>query len=234
MAAHTEMTPLSISRDAPGVLLFGGSFDPPHRWHVSIAAAARELLFGPLGCVLMVPAARNPLKDKGPNASDADRVAMLRLATREVERVTVWTDELDRAGRSFTIDTVKRLRSVLGEMPIRLLIGADQAADFHRWREYRQLLELAEPAVVLRPPVDTAIKLALQLDRAGVWTEEDVEAWTSRIVPGPVWDVSSTSLRAALASAAANPTGSEWSSLELRMDSAVLTYIREHGLYRAT
>ena len=80
--------------------MFGGSFDPPHLWHTKIASAARRQVFGPKGVVVFVPAARSPHKKHGPVASDEDRVAMLRLATRRMKRCVIWTDEIDRRGRA--------------------------------------------------------------------------------------------------------------------------------------
>ena len=151
----------------------------------------REELERRMGCegkgeLIYMPAARSPHKSTGPVASDADRIAMLRLALEGESRASVWTDEIDRtrwhdaeapifgptnatggADRgerattparppSYTIETVERLLESVerhaetrgGARPVvRLLIGADQAAAFHRWKDARRLMERAEPVV---------------------------------------------------------------------------------------
>lgn len=221
------MTPLPVPRDARGVVVFGGTFDPVHRWHVRIAAAVRRRVFPRGGWIVFVPAARSPLKDGGPVASDADRVAMLRLATRRLARAVVWTDEIDRAagGRpSYTVETLGRMRRVLGRAPLRLLIGADQAAQFHRWREYRRILALAEPVVVLRPPVRSKSALRRALERSGAWSAAEVEEWLGRVVPVEVRDISSSAIRAALG------RGGD-GRVRRAVPPAVAAYIRERGLY---
>lgn len=81
----------------PAVLLMGGTFDPPHVAHVAQARSALRRAMAPGAWLVLVPAARSPLKRGGPGARDRDRVAMLRAAFAGVGRATVWTDELDRA-----------------------------------------------------------------------------------------------------------------------------------------
>ncbi len=86
--------------DGADVLLFGGSFDPPHRGHVEPAVAARDHALGVGAWLVYVPAARSPHKATAPAAADAHRVAMLRLIAADIPRAAVWTDELDRAAAS--------------------------------------------------------------------------------------------------------------------------------------
>ncbi len=228
--AKAPITPLHIARDCSGLLVFGGTFDPPHLWHVAVARAAREHLFGPQGWIVFIPAARNPLKATGPVASDADRCEMLRLALRGVERCSIWTDEIDRASGSpsYTVETVARLREVLPDVPCRLLIGTDQAAEFHRWRDCRRLMSMAEPCVVFRPPLDSPAKLAGALERSGAWTEGEVEWWLERIVPAPVCTISSTEVREAIGHPA---DAARLERVLLWMDPGVVGYARRRGLY---
>lgn len=213
---------------AKGIVIFGGSFDPPHRWHVAAARAARERLFGRAGWIVFIPAAQSPLKAEGPVASDADRVAMLRLATGRLRRSVVWTEELERPGPSYTIDTLRRLRALCPRTPLRLLIGADQAVVFHRWRRFREVLALAEPAVVLRPPLRTRAALRRQLERTGAWSADELDAWSGRVVPLPVRSIASRDVRAALTLGGGRaPT----SRTRAAIPAAVLRYIQNLGLY---
>ncbi|MCW5776185.1 MAG: hypothetical protein KIS87_07100 [Phycisphaeraceae bacterium] len=74
MAAETRdesVTPMPVPADAPGVLLFGGTFDPPHRGHTEPAAAARDAMMPPGSWLVFVPAARSPHKSAAPATSRA-------------------------------------------------------------------------------------------------------------------------------------------------------------------
>jgi nicotinate-nucleotide adenylyltransferase len=208
------------------VLLFGGTFDPPHLAHTELALAARDELLGEQGWLVYVPAARNPHKSTQPVAADAHRVEMLRLATKDADRVAVWTDEVDRAAhpgsndeRSFWVDTVTRARAAAGPgAALRFLIGADQAIAFHRWHEHERILEFAEPAVMLRKPCPTRESFRATLMLTGI----DPAAWIPRLVSVDAVDAASTDAREAI------ERGHPRADL---LDPLVLGYIERHGLY---
>lgn len=219
-------------RTARAIVVFGGTFDPVHRWHIAVAGAARRRA-GPGAWLVFVPAARSPHKpaSEGPRAPDADRVEMLRRATRRMVRAAVWTEELERGGASYTVDTLRRLRARCGSAGraarVYLLIGADQAAKFHLWRDYRELMKLADGGVLvaLRPPLGSAAALARALRASGAWSEAEVSGWVGRVVRCGVRGVSSTRVR----TAAARGDG----SLLRRLTApAVAAWIRRRGLYR--
>lgn len=226
--AHSPITPVPAPAEARTIIVFGGTFDPPHRAHVELPRAARERT-DPGAWLLYVPAARSPFKASGPAASDADRLSMLRLATQDEPRTSVWTDELDRAAAghpSYTVETLERLRSALGPGPaLRLLIGADQAAALHAWREPRRVVELAEPLVMMRGDAESAEGLVARLRGAGFWSEAELASWTPRIVPIPRLQISATRVRQLLADGAADER------LAPFLDPRVLAYIRSRGLY---
>ena len=216
------------------VILFGGSFDPPHKAHIHLPLVVRQQIERTLegeAWLLLVPAARSPHKQGPPRATDAQRLEMLNLAAGHLPRTGVWTDELDRPSPSFTIDTVQRLRRWLDEhsgenVTIRLLIGADQAAEFHRWREPRAILALARPLVLLREKASDQSSLLQQLEAAAFWTADELNQWGAGVVPVGLLPVSSTDVRDAFGSA-----GEE--TLKRSLDTRVLAYIRAHGLYGA-
>lgn len=229
-SARPHITPLpSPLAHAGTIILFGGTFDPPHRAHVELPREARERV-APDAWLLYVPAARSPFKHAGPTAPDADRVEMLRLALRDVPRAAVWTDEIDRAQAgepSFTVHTLQRLRAAVGPGPtFRLLIGADQAAALHAWREPRRVVEMAEPIVMMRGGRDSPDALIARLRGAGYWNDDELAAWASRIVPIGRSEISATGVRRLLADDA--PEG----ELAAALDPRVLDYIRSRGLYR--
>ncbi|MBZ0173151.1 MAG: nicotinate-nicotinamide nucleotide adenylyltransferase [Phycisphaerales bacterium] len=223
------LSPAPTAWPAPAgtpVLLFGGTFDPPHRAHVELPTRARDTLFGDEGWLVYVPAARNPHKNSGPIAPDADRVEMLRLATKGVPRCSVWTDEIDRAGAgaareepSYWVDTLARAASlVCEETPLRFLIGADQVLAFERWHEHEKIVALAEPAVMLREPVPNREAFRRQLQMSGM----GFESWMRRVVFTGTRAAASTDARAVLA--VGGNTGE-------MIDDEVLAYIRRRGLY---
>ena len=211
-----------IPESARTVLVYGGAFDPPHTGHIEPALAARDAVGA--DWALFIPAASAPLRDAGPTASGADRLEMLRRALAGRRRTSVSDVELARGGTSYTIDTLRALRDRLPETTrMRLLIGADQAAQFHRWREPGAVMTLAEPIVVLRGAGDSAEAL---LDRlARTWPADEVERWRARLAPAPIIDASSTVVRAALA------RGDSAAAARL-VDPAVLDFIRARNLYR--
>lgn len=131
--------------------MFGGSFDPIHRGHLAAAAAAADRLH--LARVLFVPVREQPLKHAGPAASAEDRVAMLRAAIGDDARFAVDEQELRRPGPSYTVDTLRALRAAHPGDALFLLIGADAARDFPRWREPEEIAALATVVVLTRPGV---------------------------------------------------------------------------------
>lgn len=211
------------------VLIVGGTFDPPHTAHVALPREAARLLG--VDWTLYVPAARSPHKAEGPAASDADRLEMLRLALAGEARVSIATLELERGdAASYTVDTLRALRrEAPGVERWRLCIGADQAAAFHRWREPREVIALAEPAVLLREPYESADALLAAL--APQWPAAELAAWRGRILPIAPLRAAATEARALLAKA--GRTAGEEAALAAALPAGVLAYVRGRGLYSA-
>jgi nicotinate-nucleotide adenylyltransferase len=201
------------------ILLFGGTFDPPHRAHVELPAIVAD----ELGCqrIVYVPAARNPLKTDEQPTPDEHRLAMLELAIRDLPHAEISTIELERGGSSYFVETLEALRAQFGdEVDLRFLIGADQALAFKRWKDWQRILDLATPAVMQRPPYDTAA-FAEQL--ADSFDEYEVQRWLSWMVETPMIDIRATEIRTRLA---------RGEDVGDALDPAVASYIREHELYR--
>lgn len=240
------VTPVPVPTDAASapafIGIFGGTFDPPHMGHVELPSRVRDELerrksAGGRGWIVYVPAARSPHKPDAPLASDADRVAMLRLAIADVARTAVWTDEIDRAraagsnaGPSYSVHTLRRAREWLDDhglaaVPMRLLIGADQAVSFHRWRDPRDIMRLAEPAVMVRDGAGAdAVTLRRALEQTGFWSADELKKWGESVVSVGRMDVSSTETRAAL-------SRGDWESAARCVHPNVLAWIRSRGVY---
>lgn len=183
--------------------IFGGTFDPVHVGHLAIARAALDCV--PLHEVRFVPARRSPLKDRGPFASEEDRLAMLRLATAGEGRFTVSTIELERSGGSYTVDTLEQLKA---DGELFLILGADAAAELDRWRDPARVAELATILVAARP------------GSADPRTGGRIVAFDA-----PCLDISSRELRARAA---------RGRSLRYLVPDAALAHLERHGLYSAT
>ena len=103
--------------------LLGGSFDPVHRGHIAMAKAALRLL--PVDGLVFIPTAFSPLKDEKARATDADRLAMLRLAVADEPRFSVTDMEITRGGVSYTVDTLREWRRLHPADEIFFIAGMD-------------------------------------------------------------------------------------------------------------
>jgi nicotinate-nucleotide adenylyltransferase len=220
-----EVGAAPVPASARRVVVFGGTFDPPHAAHIELPIAARDRLGA--DWLLYVVARRSPHKDRGPAASPAARLDMLRAALQGRARVSISDWEIEHAGKepSYTVDTLRALRARLGDgTRLRLLIGSDQAAAFHRWREPGEIIALAEPAVLLRAPLDSRESLIQELTPH--WSEAELQRWHARILDVPVRDAAAMDARALLLRE--GPSGPRVRAL---IPESVVRVIRERGLY---
>ncbi|MDP7011236.1 MAG: nicotinate (nicotinamide) nucleotide adenylyltransferase [Verrucomicrobiota bacterium] len=129
--------------------LFGGSFDPVHLGHVMVARAALEELR--LDRLYIVPAAQSPFKPgQQPAAADA-RMQLLRLAFDGQTNCEIDTQEIERDGVSYTIDTARAYADRYSGAELFYLIGADHVPTLPEWREAEALAPLVTFVVVPRP-----------------------------------------------------------------------------------
>ena len=136
----------------PRVAFFGGSFDPPHRGHLTIARAAQAAL--QLDRVLFAPVGAQPLKPSGSTASFDDRAAMTRLAVANDPAFAVSLVDAPSSNGSpnYTFDTLLNLKN---EMPFAgalfCLMGADSLLGLKRWHRGVDLPFIAPLIVASRP-----------------------------------------------------------------------------------
>lgn len=151
--------------------LFGGSFDPIHSGHLSIAAKAVEQFN--LDRVVFIPAAQSPLKANSPTASDKERVEMIRLAIGPFPSFKLSDMEVERGGLSYSAETTKKIAQQFPDAKLFWIIGGDQAIQLDRWRKIEELaqevefiyLERDEPTEI--PPIVSQLTKAhpLKMDR---------------------------------------------------------------------
>ena len=127
--------------------ILGGTFDPVHIGHLCVAWEASELLDAE---VHLMPASVPPHRPP-PIASVDQRVAMLRAALAGQDRLQLDLRELERAGPSYSVDTLEALRAEHGDRPLVLLMGADAFAGLLTWHRWQRLFDLAHLGVFARP-----------------------------------------------------------------------------------
>ncbi|NOY30290.1 MAG: nicotinate (nicotinamide) nucleotide adenylyltransferase [Planctomycetes bacterium] len=186
--------------------IFGGSFDPVHRGHFVLAECCLEQ--AKLDAVWLVPAAEQPLKPQGPQASGPHRLAMLELAIKTRPELQVSTIELDRGGVSYTVDTLEAIRDQQPKAELFFLMGADSLADLPLWHRADEVCELATPLIV---------------GRAGAEVPSSVLQVKMLQVEMPATPISSSQIRQSIAA------GKNW---ENSVAPAVAEYIQKHKLYR--
>lgn len=157
--------------------IFGGTFDPVHLGHLSVAWEASELLDAD---VHLMPASVPPHRP-APMASAGQRVAMLRAALQGQSRLALDARELDRKGPSYTIDTLHELRAEQGDRPLVLLLGADAFAGLATWHRWRELFDVAHIGVLSRPGISATLPDELEREVAG---RRVAEASALRELPG--------------------------------------------------
>lgn len=149
----SESSAHSARRSAPQCTrlgLLGGSFNPIHYGHLGIARLAREKLG--LDRVLFIPSGDPPHKSDRDLAPAKDRYEMVRLAIADEPTFLLSDIEIRRAGKSYSIDTVRELRKQYGpSTDLYFLIGLDAFVDFDSWRNPRALLEACRFVVISRP-----------------------------------------------------------------------------------
>ena len=189
--------------------LFGGSFDPVHNAHVGLARTALDQLA--LDELRWIPVGR-PWQKRRRLASAADREAMVRLAIAGEPRFVLDRIELRRRGPTFTLDTVRELVAAEPGRQWFLILGQDQYAGLHTWRDWRELLGLVTLAVADRPGAALAVNPLIAAAEHRV------------AVRLPMMNVSSTEIRRRVAA------GEPIADL---VPEAVARYIEAHRLYSA-
>ncbi len=145
--------------------IMGGTFDPIHNGHLIIAQEVAYKLS--LERVLFVPAADPPHKQQQLVERIEHRLQMVRLAIAGNPTFELSTIEIERAGLSYTVDTLETLHQQQPDSELYFIIGADAAADLLQWHKPERIIELARLAAVGRPgyelPLDKLLAALPQL-----------------------------------------------------------------------
>ncbi len=128
--------------------ILGGTFNPPHIGHLICAQEAVDQL--ELDRLVLMPAHQPPHKQIAADPGAEARHELCRLAIGGDERFAVSRLELDRAGRSYTVDTLRALHDEHPQDDLTFIVGGDMARSLPTWREPEAVLELATLAVAER------------------------------------------------------------------------------------
>lgn len=205
-------------------LLYGGTFDPVHSGHLDVLADVTEIL-GP-DHVHVVLSARPPHRDK-PLATVEARQAMLELAMEGRQNVTVDSLEIDRAGPSYTLWTLRRLRSIRPGSAIAMLIGADSLSGLDGWYRGTELTAYCHLVVFSRPGYQIEVPTRLQdrvVDTPGMLRES--ESGRLFLLEIGDYDVSASEIRDALSGEGRKDLLGSGA-----LPAAVATYIDQERLY---
>ena len=185
--------------------VYGGAFDPPHAAHLAVARAAIEQLA--LDELLVIPTGDAWHKSR-PLSPARDRLALCRLAFADWPRVRVDDRELQRDGPTYTIDTLRDLRTQHPEAELFFITGADALAQILSWKDAEELFELAQFIGVTRPGY--------------VLTEDGLPADRVHLQEVPAMAISSTDCRDRVG---------DGEPVWYLVPDGVVQYINKHQLY---
>lgn len=193
--------------------ILGGTFDPPHNGHLALADAAQRQLR--LAQIIFMPAKQPPHK-LGERISPLPvRVAMLERALQGKTSFVISLREAERAGPSYTVDTLRELRHDLPpQAELFFIMGMDSLEYLPTWHEPQEIVKLCTLAVMkrkgFRADLDTLEKIIPGVKRAVVF------------VKAPALDISASEIRARVA---------RGEPIDQLVPPAVAEYIQQHHLY---
>ena len=189
--------------------VMGGTFNPPHLGHLICAEEVNDRF--KFDKVMFIPSARPPHKDNNEILDAQHRYTMTVLATKDNPRFEVSRIELDRPGRSYSIETVRQLREIYGQdTEIYWIVGADAILEMFIWKDIDELLTLCRFIAISRPGYDLSQADSRFMERVQVFQTTDV-------------DISATEIRRRV---------KQGKSIKYLVPPKVENYIYENGLYR--
>ena len=208
------------------IIYYGGTFDPVHTGHISIAVQAKKYMEerfpGTPVKVMLVPAPNPPHKTDKKISPFESRFAMLSLALSGWEDLEASRWEEGRSGKSFTCDSLALLREKYPESRIFLLIGGDSLFQFHTWKDPHTILRDFSISVFPRPGAEPE-----EEQLPAFWSREEKKKLLSFVIPPAgkeLFPVSSTFLRENFYALAPEV-------LEKNLPPKVEEFIRKHQLY---
>lgn len=136
------------------ILLYGGTFDPPHWGHINNLRAAMQAVQPDK--VIVMPAGIPPHKAASATPGSL-RLQMCRCFLQLGEQVEISDWEISHEGKSYTVNTLRMLHSTYPDAQLYLTVGSDMLTSFRTWREWQSILQLATLVVESREADDAAM-----------------------------------------------------------------------------
>ena len=195
--------------------IYGGAFAPIHKGHVEAAKAFMQQMW--LDVLFVIPTGLSPHKQMDNSASAEDRMEMCRLAFRDIEGVIVSDMEIRRGGKSYSVDTVRDMSG--DDQRLFMLCGTDMMLTLDEWDQAEEIFKLCYPVYIRREEDRSLDSKIIEKNT------EYFEKFGKYVIKldAPVINISSTELRSKI------KRGEDVSEY---IDSEVLKYIEEKGLYR--
>lgn len=188
--------------------VFGGSFNPPHLAHLLIAEMARQELG--FDQVWWMPAATPPHKQIAGAVTAAQRFEMVKQAIAGNPFFVACDLELQRTGKSYTVETLRLLQAQYPDVVFHLIIGGDSLQQFHTWYAPDEILARVPLAVYHRPGTDLSQVSPSVLTR-------------TTFIEAPLLQISSTAIREKCA---------QGKSIRYWVPDPVMAYIEAETLYQ--
>lgn len=210
------------------IAFYGGSFDPVHLGHLTIAGKLLELFS--LDEFVFIPAFHAPHKLDKKVSSAFHRHAMLALATNDDAKIKISTVELDAPERPFTIETQTKIKAEIGDKTqIFFVIGADSWLDIKTWREWEKVLTTTNIIVVTRPDYELTFShvtdeiRSIIIDLRGAKEFEVEENNRIYITDAVNLDISASEIRQNV-----NRGNNDWRK---NVPPEIINYIEKYNLY---
>ena len=185
--------------------LFFGSFNPIHVGHMVLANYMLE--FTDLERIWFVVSPHNPLKQKSSLLDEKHRLQLVRLAIGDHALLKASDIEFKLPQPSYTVDTLSYLKEKYPQNEFALILGADNLENFHKWKNYEEILKQHELYVYPRPDSDGGrLKMSSKV----------------KFVNAPLMEISSTTIREAIR---------EKKNIRYYVPEAVWNYMKEMHFY---
>lgn len=219
-----ENQPLDTSQKKPALAILGGTFDPVHIGHLTLALDVATKL--QLDEVRLMPGFQ-PVHREAPSATAEQRLCMLQLAVSEHQKLTIDDREIRRQGPSYSLLSLQELRDETGiDTSLYFILGEDAFAHFDSWYQWQQLIKYCHLLIALRPgkhpeisPELTAFIHANQYQGDGY---PHTAAGSVVLFDNTLLDISSTVIKNHL---------SEEGDISAFLPEKVAHYIKQHKIY---
>lgn len=195
------------------IAIYGGSFDPPHKGHKLLAQNLAQICGADR--VIIIPTALSPFKESS-GATAQDRYNMCKLAFND-PFFEISCIEIDRGGKSYTIDTLREVKRLYPDSQLYLFMGDDMFLSFDKWYKYKEILDICVIVAACRTLNLEKLELMKSFAK-NILNISDDSAIICESIP---IETSSTQIREDIR----NGCGSEY------LEDAVFQYINTRGLY---